>query len=591
MLKKVTNTYFPNENLHGLKIRGFSPKRDLHTGSIRPSNKFDGFLESFNKDRYLINSFAVLLILLGSLSWSLTMIKSGIKYSYGLGFWGANGYDGVWHIALINNLARFSLENPVLSGEIIKNYHIGFDLLIALVNQLTKIPVSNLYFQIFPPIAAILIGVLTYKFVLNWTKEQRSALFSTFFVYFGGSMGWVLGLGESTFWSHQSMSTLINPPFALSIILILSGLVALQKNRIILSILFFGPLIQVKAYAAILILGGLFVAGIYSYLKKKDARYFKVFVGALVLNLLFFNLVKNDSLSVFSFYPFWFLETLFAASDRLSWPKMAEAMLSYKTQSVISKYLLAYGFAGLIFVIGNFWTRLLFLKDVFKNIDEYKLMFLAMIAFGLFMPTFFVQIGTPWNTIQFLYYSLFFSGILAGITMSKMHKYIIVIFIVLTIPTSVIGIKNTYATNTPPAAITHEELEALNFLKNKEYGVVLSYPFDTALSVIPVANKIPLYKYSNTAYLAAYTEKSIYFERTNVEIMGYSWQDRKDNALKFFTTSDLSWAKEFLQQNNIKYLYLVKEMTPLQGELIKLGPADLGLEKIFENDVVLIYKK
>ena len=550
-----------------------------------------------NKNKYLTNNFGLVLVLLGSLSWSLTMIKSGVKYGYGLGFWGANGYDGVWHIALINNLVRFSLENPVLSGEVIKNYHIGFDLLIAVLHKITTIPVSVIYFQIFPPIVSVLIGWLTYAFVKTWTKNIKSAILATFFVYFGGSAGWVIGMGESTFWSHQSMSTIINPPFALSLVLILSGLLFLQKYinkpstlHLMLTVLCFGPLIQVKAYAAILILGGLFVASIYSLLKNHNSSFLKIFICTLIVNLILFKVIKNDSLSVFTFYPFWFLETLFAARDRLSWPKMAEAMLSYKTQSVIAKYLLAYGFAGIVFVVGNFWTRLFFLKDIFKKVDVYKLMFLSMIGFGLFMPTFFVQVGTPWNTIQFLYYSLFFSGILAGIAISNIKNIFIIVVVLLTLPTSLIGIKNTFVTDTPPAIVSNKEIEALDFLKKQQYGTVLSYPFDTALSYLPLPNKIPLYKYSNTSYLPAYSNKSIYFERTNVEIMGYSWEQRKLNSLNFFTTTDLGWAKSFLNENGIKYIYLVKEMSPLQGELVKLGPADLGLEKIFENKEYIIYE-
>ncbi len=38
-----------NEILHRLTVRGFSPKRELHTGSIHPRSKDHGFLESFNK--------------------------------------------------------------------------------------------------------------------------------------------------------------------------------------------------------------------------------------------------------------------------------------------------------------------------------------------------------------------------------------------------------------------------------------------------------------------------------------------------------------------------------------------------------------
>src|SRR5258708_39179076 len=84
--------------------------------------------------RYSTNNLKViLLIILGTLSWSLTMVKSGIVYSYGAGFWGANGHDGIWHVSLINSLARGTFEMPVFAGAQIKNYHLGFDLLVALL--------------------------------------------------------------------------------------------------------------------------------------------------------------------------------------------------------------------------------------------------------------------------------------------------------------------------------------------------------------------------------------------------------------------------------------------------------------------------
>src|SRR3989344_6634701 len=83
-----------------------------------------------------------LLITVGTAVWSLTMIKSGWSYRYGLGFWGANGHDGVWHLALINSITKelsqslwkgFSI--PVFAGSQLQNYHIGFDLLLAAIVQ------------------------------------------------------------------------------------------------------------------------------------------------------------------------------------------------------------------------------------------------------------------------------------------------------------------------------------------------------------------------------------------------------------------------------------------------------------------------
>jgi len=116
--------------------------------------------------QFLIDKFYIILILLGSISWSLTMVKSGWIYDFGMGFWGPNGHDGIWHVAFIESLSRGSLNMPVFSGELMQNYHFGFDLVVAIIHRITTIPVINLYFQIIPPVLALLVGYLTYKFVL-----------------------------------------------------------------------------------------------------------------------------------------------------------------------------------------------------------------------------------------------------------------------------------------------------------------------------------------------------------------------------------------------------------------------------------------
>src|SRR3990167_5287811 len=95
------------------------------------------------------------LILLGSLSWSWTMFKSGLFGQYGMGFWGANGHDGVWHIALAESLSRQTLSAPIFSGNLLQNYHLGFDIVLAGLHKLTAIPTVNLYFQMIPPILAV----------------------------------------------------------------------------------------------------------------------------------------------------------------------------------------------------------------------------------------------------------------------------------------------------------------------------------------------------------------------------------------------------------------------------------------------------
>jgi len=513
--------------------------------------------------------------LVGSIAWSLTMVKSGIaKYASGVGFWGANGHDGIWHIALSESLAKGSLANPVFSGFNIQNYHIGFDLIVAVVHKISFIPVINLYFQILPPLFAAVIGILTYIFVLNWTKSKKSAFWSTFFVYFGGSLAYLIGKGESAFWSQQAISTLINPPFALSLIFILLGLIALEKNKKLLAILAFGLLIQIKVYAGLLVLGGLLVAG-----------YYQIFAGALGLSLLIFLPFNKLSGGLIVFQPFWFLETMMGLSDRIGWVRFSEAMVNYKFGHVWLKGILAYGASFAVFILGNFGTRLIFLKDILKKRDPINFFFLSIILAGVVIPTFFLQKGTPWNTIQFIYYSLFFSGILAGIAMEKFGKLGLTLIVLATIPTTILSLKDVYIPSRPPAMLSNQEFEALNFLKKQPDGIVLTYPFDPVKSKDAEINPPrPLYLYASTAYVSAFSAHPTFLEdEINLDIMNYEWKDRRTEILNWYKEPDQIKVREFLSRNNIKYIYWLK------GQRALLGETQLGLARIFENKEVDIY--
>ncbi len=538
------------------------------------------------------NLSLIVLLFLGTISWSLTMVKSGLVYSFGLGFWGANGHDGIWHLALINSLAKSSLEVPVFAGEVLKNYHIGFDLILALIYKLTKISPLNLYFQVVPPILALLVGLLTYWFTLSWTKSKRKAFWATFFTYFGGSFAWIIGRGESTFWSQQAISTLVNPPFALSLIFILLGLILLLKNKKIFSIICFGLLIQIKAYAGILVLGALFISGIFSLIINRKSYILYLFFGSLVLSLLLFLPFNRGSVPMLVWQPFWFLETMMGLTDRLGWLKFHSAMTNYRMGGIWIKAIPAYIAAFLIFLLGNMGTRIIFLFRKIGKITEIDIFIYSVIIAGILIPMFFLQKGTPWNTIQFFYYSLLFSGILAGITLSRTTFYILLATVLLTLPTTYFTLRDVYFPSRPPAMVSHEELEALDFLSKEPDGVVLTYPFDKYKSKEAESNPPrPLYLYVSSAYVSAFSNKAVFLEdEVNLDITGYDWKSRREEVLWFVSTVDQKEAREFLEKNKIKYLYLVKFLSPLPGEKLRLGEEQLGLKKIFENKEVDIYK-
>jgi hypothetical protein len=69
----------------------------------------------------------------------LPVIRSGLKYNYGLGFWGSNGHDAIWHLSLINHIKNpLEIEMPSLSGQVLKNYHPFYDILIAFFSTITQ---------------------------------------------------------------------------------------------------------------------------------------------------------------------------------------------------------------------------------------------------------------------------------------------------------------------------------------------------------------------------------------------------------------------------------------------------------------------
>lgn len=506
-----------------------------------------------------------ILIIVGTIFWSLTMVKSGLVYKFGSGFWGANGHDGIWHISLASSLARGTFDMPIFSGEKIKNYHLGFDMMLAGLHVLTKIPLSTLYFQILPVIFAVAIGLLTFKLTKSW--------WSVFFVYFGGSLGWVFGGGESMFWSQQSISTLINPPYALSLIVMLIGLILIKRQKYLWAGLIFAILPHIKIYAGILAFAGLLISSL------RDRNLLKTFgLGLLIYLPSNYQLITNNS-SLIEWQPGWFLETMMAISDRFNWPRYYEAMINYKAAKNIIKGVPAYLIAFLIFFVGNMSTRLLgFLKFSKENIFYY-----VVIILGTILPMLFVQKGTAWNTIQFFYYSLFFAGILAGLSIQRFPKLLKILIVILTIPTTWFTLPN-YLPMRPPAMISNQELEALNFLKRQSPGIIMTPVFERKDSEAPR----PLYEYESTAYVSAYSNHPTFLEdEVNLNITGYDWPKRHKDLLWFWQTQENDKAQEFLLKNKIKYLYLPQ----VSNNRPQINLDKVGFKNIFENSQTAIWSR
>lgn len=553
-----------------------------------------------------IKIIPTVIVLFCTIFFSLTMFRSGLKYQYGLGFWGPNGHDGIWHLSLINQLKQqVPPQNPIYSGEVLSNYHWGFNLLVAIISNLTKLEPSLLYFQILPIIFSLLIGFLSFKLAFLITKNNITSILFVLLNYFAGSFGWIFTLiknnqigGESLFWSMQSASTLLNPPFALSIILILTGLILWHKYHssnsfkwAILIGLIFAILSGVKVYSGILVGLALSFYWLLGFVKSKKIFGFNFYIcltTALVSLLILILLGVLQGNNLLEFKPLWFTRSMIESIDKLYLPRLA-SFRSNQTNLLIS--ILLEITLVFIFLIGNLGTRVLgfftvFSKIIKNKISDFDKLIFPIFVFSFLIPLLFVQKGTAWNTIQFFYYFLFFANFYLAQFLSNIwlkHKLLTIVLVVISLITS-FGTLRDYLGNPAPASLPQSEINALSFLKDQPDGFVLAYPYDK-YKKDKMTTPLPLYAYETTSYVSAFSGKQTFLEdEMNLDITGFDWQKRRKEIQTFFSTKNASLARGILLNNQIAYIYIINNQNFL------LSMEDLGLDEIFNQDQIRIYK-
>ncbi|MBP9817920.1 hypothetical protein KBC75_04200 [Candidatus Shapirobacteria bacterium] len=531
----------------------------------------------------------------------LPVVRSGLTYQYGIGFWGPNGHDGIWHLSLINNLDNpLKISLPPMAGENLSNYHPFFDILISLLVQTTHIPGNLWLFQIFPVVSTIIFLWLSFQVARKITGKFSGGIYFMCLNSFANSLGWLITLvrgqglgGESLFWAMQSASNQINPPYLLSIIFILWLIYLLPPKVSRLSI---SSAIQIftilsllpitKAYA---IVPGLLIFGIYSL----NAYFKKIYQPAIILILSFFSLLlvfqyyNPNSSGLLSLSPFWFTKSLVESVDRLYLPKIANQLhlLFSFSPTTFFKLFFAYSLSFLLFIIGNFSFRLIgFYKlDIKKSWTNQAL--LISIVVLILIPTLFIQKGTAWNTIQFVYYALFLGNLLLAKQLIALPRLAILVLLINFI-SNYSSFQNSLG-NPPPAYISTAETSALNFLQQLPPGTVLTVPYDKYLKNSFTSTPIPLYAYETTSYVSAYSQHPTFVDDyMNLANSGYNYQDRLRDSLQFFKQENIFSDRGFLLNNHLEYIYL----TGLQKNKLSLNINNLYLTKVYENSESIIYQ-
>ncbi len=549
---------------------------------------------------------AVLLIIVGSTFVSLSVIKSGLPFSYGLGFWGPNGHDAIWHLSLIEALSKgVPPQNFTFAGTTLANYHYFFDLFVAQIANITHLSNLDLLFRFVPVLLALLIGFLVYGLVLKISGSKLASIIAVFVTYFGSSFGWIITYarmkefgGETTFWANQAGSLLLNPPFASSVVLLLAGLLLLHdwledrtKKAWIPIILVLGVIIEFKVYAALILFGGLCYIAIIEAVRNKKFDLFVLSVLLVLSNAVLFIANTTNSQGLLFFSPFWIINSMIDAPDRLGWQRLA---ITRNSGSPI-KFLVAETTGLVLFIFGNLGTRFVGLlaawqkRRLMLGANIYSLLAIGSLV-GLIFPLLFIQKTTSWNSIQTFYYTLTFFSIFAGIALAQFYNksktlgtILIALFIVLTLPGDYFVLQ-TYLPNRAPARLSYAELDALNFLKNQPQGTVMTYPFSDK-DFAKFADPRPLFAYTTTAYVSAFSGHPVYLEdKMNNEIIGVDDLSRMVGQQEFFKNQNPSFIKNFISQNKISYIYLPKYYKE------SLDESAYGVKNIFSNDEVTLYR-
>lgn len=555
---------------------------------------------------------SAIVIFLGVIFQIIPTFRSGLTFPYGMGFWGPNTHDGVWHISLINQLVKgFPADNPILSNSILKNYHFFYDLLVAAAAFLTHITVGDLVFRFFPILFSTLLGIGSYYLTflmlqsnLNDTKAKVAAIFGMYFVYFAGSFGWIVEYiksktlsGESAFWANQSISFNLNPPFATSLLIIIAILQFLAAvkgikgfSKILILILLIGSLIGFKAYGAVLVVGTLFFLAI-KRIFKKDFSLLYILISSILVSSIFFLLNFQPDQQLIIFSPFWLIHSMIDSMDRVGWVRLSLARSIGLTNNWF-KFISAEIISFLIFILGNLGMRFLSLFSVVKIrkvfVDDNLLLFFIFSLFSFLIPILFIQSANPWNIIQFSYYGLYITAIVSGAilayTIFKSSKYLsalLIIFVLILTPINSVTTASYYLSS-PHAIIERGELEALEFLAKEPGGIVLTQPYDKRIK-----NKLnqpwPLFAYDSTAYVSALSNKEVFVEdegQNQILLNGYK---KRIVASKDFLF-DPNLGMKFLQKNKISYIYLQKIFNTKIDSDIKF------VKNIFENEETVIYQ-
>lgn len=551
------------------------------------------------------------LISILSFIFSLTVITSG-QFGQTFRLVGANQGDALWHISLINELKNnFPPGNPGFSQVPLVGYHFFFNFLLAQISKIFNLPVSSLYFHFFPLLFSFLWSFGAYVLMFRWSNKISLSILAVFMSLFGGSFSFfLLILGhkgfsmDDAFGMTQPASSLVNPPFAISIILLIAFLYSVyryfkeMKNGWLIPIaLIAGAATLFKVYAGIIILGSLLIISGWEIIKKRYV-FIPVILSSFGIFLATYWIFRDPTSRLF-FDPLWSPHRVL---ESMTWYGFDEKYSTYSRLGVISGLVKVELFGLFIFIVGSLGTRaigLLFLVinsiHKFKFPSKFALVVLFMSIVSLIVPLFFIQSGKVFEIIQLTWYFLFLSSLSASFGIYYLFKILkykllfLLIFLIFTLPSAYE--KLIFYAGNKAEYIPKDYIAASEFLKNQgSYNsTVLEMPPPYVGYTKEGMNW--WFNFLSNTKLLAFSNKRGYLNNEGIVFRGTDWNLRIPLIIaivKFEKLPDdkyISYRSEIetgLRDNKIVYIFS-------EGPLLRLEKTNI-IQRIFQNKTASIYK-
>ncbi len=529
------------------------------------------------------------------------IIPSGSRYCIegkcGIYFWGAHEHDALWHLALIESaFQKFPFTFPVLSGQLLGGYNYLLDMTLHIFT-FTGISASTLYFKIQPIVLFGVFSLLLYQAGRLVRTEKSYIRWLFFFVFFSTSFGILIlwfkhhtlsgSVGIPTMQGALSMT---NPQFMWSLCVLLAIWIITRKDKWTGSL---GVLVFIGLGLKFYFIVPALIFILWYILTLINSRKFKnAFITVLSTGI---GLV----ISYLVFYSG-------GASGGLVWKPLEiphqiieDANLWYDQIMVQERYYiqqLGHMWSPRLwwieartifyFIFFNFGIRLvgvvgIALFAIFnkRNARRFIPILIGVIVCTL-MPILFIQRGTWWNSIQFLYYAIFLSSILTAefvwqISQKRNMLFSIVIVLIcicLFLPTNY-EMATMYSSQKGVRYIPDEEIQALQSLRKLPYGVVLTQAFSPKETNVLADNY-------DTAYVSAYSGKPVYLaDKDQLNLLGTSYTKK----LQTLTDDPCSLLSE------AQYVYI--RLNAQDKKMSNCVELPVKFTRIYKNTMVSVWSR